>query len=199
MNVLVILAHPNPDSFNHAIVKTLKTNLVARGHDVIVRDLYKMNFHPVLEKRDFDCLHKNEIPEEIQLEHELLEGADLVFFVHPTWWMGMPAILKGYIDRVMFYMFSRKDPLYQGGHLKGKYAYVIQTTGAQEKTLQSAHLVDSMQFIQDVGILEFIGFKVLDHKFFFDPTTASEGTRESMLLEVKEACHQIADALVGTA
>ncbi len=99
MKILIIYAHPNHNSFNGAILKQVQANL-DRNHEVTLLDLYAEKFNPVL---SFDEDHRRrdlEKDPETQTYRELITWADHLIFIFPIWWSGMPAILKGFIDRV---------------------------------------------------------------------------------------------------
>ena len=99
MRISVILAHPKAGSFNHAIARTAVAQLETNGHKVFFHDLYEENFYPVLAR--------DEIPKDAPLpvlikEHcEELAEAEGIIVVHPNWWGQPPAILKGWVDRVI--------------------------------------------------------------------------------------------------
>lgn len=99
MRVLIVLAHPDPASFNHALAGAVADALERVGHSVSLRDLYAEGFDPVLPA--------GEIPSECELPGDLaswcedLSLADGIVIVHPNWWGSPPAILKGWIDRVI--------------------------------------------------------------------------------------------------
>lgn len=99
MNILIIYAHPNAESFNYAILNTLKNSISSQNNTKIL-DLNKENFDPVLR---FDKENKRrdlkDDPATLELRSQLT-WADHLIFIFPIWWGGMPAILKGYIDRV---------------------------------------------------------------------------------------------------
>lgn len=111
MLILVLLAHPNPDSFNHAIAHTTVATLHTLGHTVLLHDLYAEHFDPVLPGP--------EIPRTATLDATIaqhcaeLTAADGIVVVHPNWWGKPPAILAGYVDRVfrpgMAYAFVEQD------------------------------------------------------------------------------------------
>jgi putative NADPH-quinone reductase len=99
MNVLVILAHPVPGSFNHAIAGEAEAALRARGHSVVLRDLCAEGFDPLMPGAEFA---KNAVlPAEIERHCQAVERADLLVVVHPNWWSAPPAILRGWVDRVL--------------------------------------------------------------------------------------------------
>jgi len=99
VNIFLILAHPNPHSFNHAIADVANRALLTAGHTVLFHDLYQEGFDPVLTS--------DEIPRDGPLSHEVfihcdeIARADGIIVVHPNWWGMPPAIMKGWIDRVI--------------------------------------------------------------------------------------------------
>lgn len=192
MKSLIIYAHPNPKSFNAAIKETLVTELQAKGHEVRVRDLYEMKFNPILTADDFTQFFQNQIPADIKTEQTEIEWADLLFFLYPTWWIGMPAILKGYIDRVFTNGFAfRYTENGAEGLLKGKKGIVIQTTGTAGEILSGLNLVSSMENSVDVGILGFCGVETVAHKIFYAVPTVTDEVRKEMLTE----CNKIISSL----
>ena len=99
MKVSIILGHPTPGSFNHAIVAAAEAALRARGHEVRTHDLYREHFDPVLTS---DELPKDAVlPPEIEEHCREIGEADGIIFVHPNYWSAPPAILRGWVDRVL--------------------------------------------------------------------------------------------------
>lgn len=98
MRVVVILAHPKADSFSHAIAQTAADELRSLEHEVSFRDLYAERFDPVLPREELDGP-----PLDARLDLYLAEVrvADGFVIVHPNWWGQPPAILKGWVDRVL--------------------------------------------------------------------------------------------------
>jgi putative NADPH-quinone reductase len=99
MKILVVLAHPNPGSFNHAIAGVAVQALKKSGHDVIFHDLYAEGFQPVLSRREIP--KGAPVDGAIQRHCQDLASADGIVVVHPNWWGMPPAILKGWVDRVI--------------------------------------------------------------------------------------------------
>ena len=97
--ILLILAHPNRQSYNHAIAVSAIQQLQENGHDVIFHDLYAEKFVPILPSEEFP--NKVTLPSYIKQHCDELRLADGIIIVHPNWWGQPPAILKGWIDRVM--------------------------------------------------------------------------------------------------
>jgi NAD(P)H dehydrogenase (quinone) len=102
-HALVVVAHPCADSFCHAAASAAERGLVARGYDVDVLDLYEVGFRAAMsvdERRAYET--DDPILDPQVIEHvELLRRADTLVFVYPTWWSGLPAILKGWLERTM--------------------------------------------------------------------------------------------------
>ena len=103
MRVLVVLAHPNPDSFSHAIVDRLVSTLTNRDHSVSVIDLYGLDYSPALTRAELAAYPTSEPAiDPLVIEHtRLIQECSTIVFVYPTWWSSMPAMLKGWIDRTM--------------------------------------------------------------------------------------------------
>jgi len=135
MRVLVIFAHPLGDSYAATLRDTVVAALKTGGHTVDLCDLYQENFAPILsaqERRDYENTSKNTRPVSRQVER--LRQAEGIIFVFPSWWYGMPAILKGYFDRVWLpgvaFDFGPQAirPLLKSIRMFG----VVTTTGAPE-------------------------------------------------------------------
>ena len=103
MRVAVILAHPNPDSFAHELARRAAVGLVAGGHDVELVDLHALGFRAAMSTEEREAYHsESPILDPIVQEHaDLVRSADTLVFVYPTWWSGLPAILKGWLERVL--------------------------------------------------------------------------------------------------
>lgn len=186
MNTLIILAHPCEDSFNAAICNEVKNLLTNKSYEVKIRDLYKLKFNPVLTEDNHTSFYQNKLPKEIQLEQNEITWAENLVFIFPSWWCGMPAILKGYFDRVFTngfaFRFAKSEV---DGLLKGKKAVIFQTTSQTEEFMKPNQLVSSMETTMDVGIFDYCGIDVITHKFFFSVPNVDNETRKKMLQEVK--------------
>lgn len=186
MNVVILYAHPNPESYNHAVLETVQGELEAAGHAVTVRDLYALGFDPVLKGSDFAALKSGNPPEDIAREQAFIWDADLVVAVHPVWWFNMPAILKGYIDRVFSYGFAYAfgadgiEPL-----LKGKKAAILNTTGGDEPTYVDYGFKDALLKTLDAGVYGFCGMEVVLHHFVHAVPMQSREKLETALAELK--------------
>lgn len=103
MLVALVVAHPSPDSFCHALAARAAAGLRAGGHEVHVIDLYDTGFRVAMTAEERQAYHGDRpILDPIVEEHaDLVTRAQALVFVYPTWWSGLPAILKGWLERVM--------------------------------------------------------------------------------------------------
>jgi NAD(P)H dehydrogenase (quinone) len=99
MRILIVLAHPNEGSFNHAIAHTTEQQLKTNGHVPILHDLYQEKFDPILSGEEIpaDVL----LPDIIANHCQEITEAEGIIIIHPNWWGQPPAILKGWVDRVL--------------------------------------------------------------------------------------------------
>jgi putative NADPH-quinone reductase len=100
---LVVVAHPSQDSYCHALVDRAVTGLRSAGHEVVVLDLYAVGFRAELTHAERAAYHGDTpILDPLVAEHAaLVQRAEAIVFVYPTWWSGLPAILKGWLERVL--------------------------------------------------------------------------------------------------
>lgn len=100
MNVLVVYCHPDPESFVHAVLERALAGLAAGGHTVRVTDLYADGFEPAMSLEERVTHADPGVADELRRYADDLAWAEALVFVYPTWWGGLPAMLKGWIDRV---------------------------------------------------------------------------------------------------
>ncbi|MFC4425245.1 NAD(P)H-dependent oxidoreductase [Deinococcus navajonensis] len=199
MHVLIVHAHPEPQSFNAAMTRTAVDTLEANGHTVEVSDLYAMQFNPVAGWHDFpqaadpSFLHyqreqkiafeRQTYAPEIAWEHGKLTRADLVIFQFPVWWRSSPAILKGWFDRVLGVGFAYgAGRVYSTGGLQGKRALLSVTFGGPTS---AAEAVEVLQQLQD-GVLAFVGFEVLSPFVVGGPRHLTADARQAELQRYHE-------------
>lgn len=111
MNALIVYCHPCPESFTAAIRDTVVSTLRETGHSVSQIDLYAEKFDPVMsaeERRAYHDEERNLLP--FEAHAALIRQAETVIFVYPTWWYGPPAMLKGWLERVLVPGFAFKMP-----------------------------------------------------------------------------------------
>ena len=187
MNHLVVFAHPNPKSFGKGIVDTVVKASEEKGASVRVRDLYQIGFDPILKPSDFVAFQSGKVPEDIGAEQEHVKWAEVITFVYPVWWTSMPAMLKGYVDRVFSYGFAYE--YVEGtpnGLLKGKKALLFSTTGAPSEMYAANGMHNSMKQATDQGIFNFCGLEQVNHAFFGAVPHVSDEVRKGYLQEVEK-------------
>ncbi|KPE49355.1 NAD(P)H-dependent oxidoreductase [Chryseobacterium indologenes] len=168
MRHLIIYAHPNEQSLNSHLLRTVTESLELQNHEIRVRDLYHIGFDPVLSIADMQGQRAGTVSEDVQKEQEHISWAEQITFIYPIWWTGLPAIMKGYIDRVFSYGFAyRYDSGVQKGLLKGKKAIVINTHGKSNEEYERMGMDKALSLTSDSGIFMYSGLEVIRH-FFFD-------------------------------
>lgn len=168
MKNLIVYAHPNTGSLNHFFKQIITENLEESGQEVIVRDLNAINFNPVLSLADMKGQRVGEIAGEVKIEQDFIAWADRIVFIYPIWWTGMPAIMKGYIDRVFSYGFAyRYDQGIQKGLLTGKKAIIINSHGKSNAEYESIGMDKALALTSDIGIFNYCGLEIQKH-FYFD-------------------------------
>lgn len=181
MHTLIVYAHPEPSSFAGALKDAAVATLTARGHRVEVSDLYAERFNPVAGRHDFlteadsnrfhyqtEQLHasaSNGFAADLEREQARVARADLMVFVFPIWWGGVPAILKGWFDRVMAYGFGYADgKRFDSGYFRGRRALMgLCTGGTADRFSDEGAYGDIERVLYPVRhcILEYLGLEVL--------------------------------------
>jgi len=189
MNILIILGHPDINSFNHAIAMTAIEELKKRGHSVIFHDLFKEEFDPILQKEEI--IRSGKLNKNIERHCNELTDCDGIIIIHPDWWGQPPAILKGWIDRVIrpgvAYDFKEGDsgegvPV---GLLKAKMALVFNTSNTNEER-ENRVFHDPLEFIWKNCIFDLCGVKKFYRKIFRVVVTSNLEQRKAWLNEVRE-------------
>lgn len=181
MKILIIYAHHEPKSFNAALLQRSVQTLTARGHEVRVSDLYAMNFNPVASEADFKsrrfpealqydreqkhALEHDAFADDIRSELEKLVWCDFLILQFPLWWFSVPAMMKGWIDRVFVNgLVYGKGRRMDNGGLKGRRAMMTITTGCYPEMVAPAGLLGDLQvnlWHLNSGTLAYAGFEVL--------------------------------------
>jgi NAD(P)H dehydrogenase (quinone) len=191
MKHLIIYSHPNPKSFNHAILDVYEQSLVEQGHDVCIRDLYAMNFNPVLSGQDLAMARQKIYAPDVVTEQEKVEWADVITMICPIWWAGLTSNLRGYIDRVFSSGFAYAyGPNGLERRLIGKKIVLINTMGESYENYTKTGMIRSMNQTIDGCMSDFTGIEVFKHLYFGNVIGCSDEERLSMLEEVKDLVSQ---------
>lgn len=201
MHVLVVYAHPEPTSFTAALKDAAVKVLSAEGHHVEVSDLYGEGFNPVAGRHDFiaaadrvrfhyqsEQLHASRtggFAADLVREQERLMRADLFVFAFPLWWGGLPAIVKGWFDRVCAYGVAYADGnRFDQGSFVGRRALLAITTGGTTERFSPG---GGYGAIQDVlypvrrCMLEYLGLEVIDPFVAYAAPRVDAATRAQYL------------------
>jgi putative NADPH-quinone reductase len=188
MRISVILAHPHPGSFNHAIAKTTVQTLVQNGHQIAFHDLYLESFDPIL--RSEEIARDAPQGDMIQIHCRELAMADGIIVIHPNWWGMPPAILKGWVDRVIrpgvAYEFLEGDSG-EGvprGLLRAGRAVVFNTSNTLPEREQSA-FGDPLQTIWQNCIFGLCGVTNFYRKTYGVVVTSTQEQRAGWLDDVQ--------------
>lgn len=181
MNVLIVYAHHEPSSFTSAMKNLAVEILTHKGHSVVVSDLYGQGFNPAAQKWDFVTTSGNHFNYMLEQKHatkldyafspdivgeiQKLRVAEIVLFVTPIWWLSVPAILKGWFDRVLAMGVAWDGgKIYHNGLLRGKQAMIIAAAGGPEEYYQVSgfHRANINQILHPInhGTLAFCGMNV---------------------------------------
>jgi NAD(P)H dehydrogenase (quinone) len=234
MKVLTVYAHPDPASFNHAVLEAFTRGLKEAGHESEVVDLYAIGFDPASRIRDQpswlpdanapDVVEKvvrervfppgagalqrlltwalfrgmgplevverlrRRVPRDVRVQQEKVARADALAFIAPVWFVGFPAMLKGWIERVftLGFAFSLTSAGWRGDIagrrplLRHEKALIISTTCFDEAAYRGG-LGEAMRLLVDEFSLRFPGVQQVEHVYFYAVTMADEATRRRYL------------------
>ena len=189
LKALVILGHPRPGSLNHAMADAVREELAGLGGSVRYHDLYAERFDPVLPAREIPKDAK--VPADIRTHCEQLADADLIVVVHPNWWGQPPALLKGWVDRVVrpgvAYAFREGD-LGEGvpmGLLKAQAAIVFNTSNTPPSRELEA-FGDPLEALWWNCVFRLCGVKRFRRKTYGVVVTSSAEMRMSWIQDARQ-------------
>jgi len=202
MHALIVLAHPEAKSFNAQMAETAKAAIKAMGHTAEISDLYRQGFDPREDLSHFSnpkapewfsaqteqrhAYDTGSLPAQVAAEMEKIERADLVILQYPVWWFTMPAMLKGWFDRVFVYgaMYTSKMR-FDRGRFKGRRAFASISTGAPAAT----HGCDGRNGDTDLLMwpmqysLHYLGYSVLPPFYSFSIESGIQYSDPSVMAE----------------
>jgi NAD(P)H dehydrogenase (quinone) len=206
MRYFIVHAHHEPSSFNSAMTREAVAALTATGHEVVVSDLHAMAFDPVSDRRNFMTVkdagrlkqqeeeaHASEVGgfvPELQAEMDKLAWCDVLILQFPVWWLGMPAILKGWVDRVFALGRAYGGGRYfDKGVFSGKRAMCSVTVGGPALAYSDVGMygpMDAVMFPIHHGILSFVGFAVVEPLIVHGPSRLRAQERAAWLARYRE-------------
>jgi NAD(P)H dehydrogenase (quinone) len=214
MRVLIVYAHPEPASFNGAMLRESTHALLTAGHDVVVSDLYAMRFDPVSDRRNFRTVanpnllnqqteeayarEQDGFVPELQAEIDKVLRCNALILQFPLWWLGMPAILKGWIDRVFTVGIAYGGGrAFDNGRLAGRRAMCSVTVGSLPSIYSEEGIYGNISSILHPihhGILGFIGLTVVEPFVVYGPARITEQERLEYLNRYRERTLQLKHA-----
>jgi NAD(P)H dehydrogenase (quinone) len=215
MRVLIVHAHHGePLSFNAALTREGSAALIGAGHEVVVSDLYAMGFDPVSDRRNFVTVadhdrfrqqteeahasaHNGFAPD-LQAEMDKLAWCDVLIFQFPIWWLGLPAILKGWVDRVFAVGLAYGGGRwFERGLLTGKRAMCSVTVGGLAPAYSDDGMYGGIEEIMSPihrGVFGFTGFTVIEPFVVYGPNRISETERSGYLARYRQRLLGLATA-----
>jgi len=162
---LVVLANPSSESFDHSIVEAYREVAERNHHSVTVRDLYAIGFDPLLRAEERPTQPDWAPASDVAVELEQLRAADIVVFVYPIWFGLPPAILKGYVDRVLGAGYSFRDLKTEAGQpvVAGKPLLSFSTSGTSLPWLNEHGQVSALKEVFDVYLWQGLGMSQAEH------------------------------------
>ena len=214
MRVFIVHAHHEPHSFNGALTNEAVRALGEAGHEVVVSDLYAMSFDPVSDRRNFTTVssarflkqqdeesyaseHDGFVPE-LQAEMDKLDWCDVLILQFPLWWLGLPAILKGWVDRVLVVGRAYGGGRYfSKGVFSSKRTMCSVTVGGSAEAYSAVGAygpLETILFPISHGILSFVGFTVVEPFVIHAPARMGANDRLACLARYRERVLNIATA-----
>lgn len=165
---VVVLSHPDADSFNMAVAQAYCETVRDHGHQAVLRDLYRMSFDPVLKASERPTAPDFALSPDIAAELEAIGGADVFVLIYPIWFGTPPAMIKGYVERVLGAGFSHHSvrthafsPL-----LGGKQLLSFTSSGAPKQWLTDQDALVSLQTVFDGYLARAFSMVSPDHVHF---------------------------------
>ena len=209
--ILIIHAHPENQSFCSSLRTTANEHFSKMGYSVKESDLYAMRFDPIGDKNDFkelndskffkyqmeqaNAFNKELFTDTLKEEMDKLAWCDILIFNFPLWWFGLPAILKGWVDRVfaMGFVYGSGKGIYENGIFKDKTAFITMTTGGPEIAYNGGKNgdLDTILFPIHHGMFYFTGMTVLPPFVCFGPARKTKEELENEIGRYKDYLNKL--------
>lgn len=181
MHILVVLDHPDQNSFSHAVAASFMAGAHDAGHSVELADLHAEGFDPRWTLADHNRKEDEPLPRDVLFEQQRIERCDALCMVFPLFWYGMPAMSKGWLERVWAWgwAYDQLDD-FEKSLQKARTGLLLIPAGAASDEMDEYNLTDAMDTIWRTGTLGFFGFKDKRLKFLHGSTGALK-RREGLL------------------
>jgi NAD(P)H dehydrogenase (quinone) len=197
---VVILAHPDPHSFNGLVADAYCAAVRERGQEVIVRDLYAMGFDPVLKNAERPLEHGFSMAKDVAAELDALRGSDVFVLVYPVWFGMPPAMMKGYLDRVLGAGVTAREVQDRAAQtlMRGKRLVSITSSGASKFWLNQQDQMDSLRNVFGRYLLHAFGLKDYKDLHFGETVEGlAQDFVDANLEQVKARAFAICDAVIA--
>ncbi len=195
---VVVLCHPEEDSFNATVAREYCATVEEIGHEVLLRELYRMGFDPVLKAKEQPGAPDYARSDDVTVELDLLAGASVFVLVYPVWFGTPPAMMKGYVERVLGSGFSHRavrarspSPLLTGAHLLS-----LTSSGTTKQWLDEQGAWLSLRNVFDEYLQNAFSMKSAEHVHF---SAVVEGLKERFvdeyLEEVRAAARKVSSVV----
>jgi len=212
MNALIVYAHPEPSSFTGALKDVSDRTLRAAGYSVEVSDLHGENFNPVAGRHDFmtvadpqrfhyqneqgHAFANNGYAADLVREQQRFGKADLLVVHFPLWWGGMPAILKGWFDRVLAFGFAYADgKRYDTGYFRGRRGILCVATGGTTERFSPTGVygpIEDVLYPVNRCMIEYLGLEALDPFIAYGAPRVDDAGRKEYLRSWEQRLKDIA-------
>lgn len=183
--IAIINGHPNKESFNFGVASAYKAGAIESGAEIKEIIIADLNFNPNLQ---YGYQKRMELEPDLMKAWEIIQWADHLVWVHPVWWGGLPALMKGFIDRLFLPGFAykyRENSVWWDKLLKGKTAHIITTLDQPGWYYRLTYGRPSVNQLKK-STLEFCGVKPVKVTYLGIIRDSKEEQREKWLKKVKE-------------
>lgn len=186
MHVLTILDHPNPASFSAAVAQQFNAGAATGGHSVELGDLHAEGFDPRWSRVDMERDEGAVTPKDILIEQDRIDRADAICLVFPLYWWGMPAMTKGWVDRVWSWGWAYdqlEDP--ERSLQRARTGVLLVPAGARSDEMQDQGYAAALETAWTKGTFGYFGFSPRKIKLL-NGSTGSETRRKALLKSAYE-------------
>ena len=187
MRILLVLSHPRPDSFNASVAAALRESLEGEGHEVDLMDLHGEGFRPEMRPEDLEAAATGRFAPDVAALQARVSAAGGLAFVFPVYWFGPPAMVKGFVDRVLFEGFAFR--FLPGGRVEGllgqERALILCTAGASALLYRTFGFHRPMQKVLVDWTLRMCGIRTIRLEIFHEVAEATDARRQGYLDQVK--------------
>lgn len=179
MNVLIVVSHPRQDSLTFAAARRFAQGLTEAGHSYEILDLHGIGFEPLLQGVDEPdmSLEEQSFSPEVEREMKRMKEHDALAFIFPVWWWHLPAMLKGYIDRVWNNGFA-----YGKNQLHHQQVLWMGLAGVSREQMRKRNYDETIAHLLNVGIADYCGISNSRVEFLYETTLDSNPRHYELLL-----------------